>query len=334
MLFDMCLDKCGIGVVWCWVMVQFEVILCDCGGCIEVVMFVQVFSGEWILIFVEVMDVVVIKCGSSDFKCVIMMSGYLDLCVIDIMDIISDVLGVNDDVFGVVVLMEVVWLLSKWDNCVILVFVVLFGEEQGLYGGRVLVDYVVVQGWQVEVDFNNDIVGNSCGQNGVCDNIIVWVFSEGMCSIEMMQQVCVCNYFGGEVDLFLCNVVCYMVLIVDQYLFDFCVKLVYCIDCYGCGGDQVEFFKVGYLVICVSEGYEDYICQYQDLCIKDGVYYGDMLDGIDFCYFVCVIVFNMVMMVVMVNVLVLLIGVKMEGVLVIDIMVCWIQVFGVVGYCV
>ena len=42
-----------------------------------------------------------------------------------------------------------------------LVFAVLSGEEQGLYGGKVLADYAKAQGWRVEADLNNDIVGNS-----------------------------------------------------------------------------------------------------------------------------------------------------------------------------
>ncbi|MGN6228194.1 MAG: M20/M25/M40 family metallo-hydrolase [Dyella sp.] len=180
-------DKRDIGAARRWVKAQFEAISRDCGGCIEVVTPSQVFSGERIPTSTEVMDVVAIKRGSSDPKRVIVMSGHLDSRVTDIMNTTSDAPGANDDASGVAALMEAARLLSKQDNRATLVFAALSGEEQGMYGGKVLADYAVAQGWQVEADLNNDIVGNSRGQNGVRDNTTVRVFSEGTRSTETTQ---------------------------------------------------------------------------------------------------------------------------------------------------
>ena len=60
-----------------------------------------------------------------------------------------------------------------------IVYAALSGEEQGLLGGKILADYAKAQGWNVVANLNNDIIGNSCGSDGVCDDKVVRVFSEG-----------------------------------------------------------------------------------------------------------------------------------------------------------
>ncbi len=325
-------DQRGIGAARRWVKAQFEAISRDCGGCIEVVTPSQVFSGERIPKPTEVMDVVAIKRGSSDPDRVIVMSGHLDSRVSDVMDATHDAPGANDDASGVAALMEAARLLSRQDNRATLVFAALSGEEQGLYGGKVLADYAVAQGWQVEADLNDDIVGNSRGQNGVRDNTTVRVFSEGTRSTETAKQARMRNYFGGEVDSPSRSVARYMASIADQYLPDFRVKLVYRTDRYGRGGDQVEFLKAGYPAIRVSEGHEDYTRQHQDLRTEGGIRYGDTIDGIDFRYLARVTALNTVTMAAMANAPAPPSGVKTEGALATDTTVSWSKVPGAAGY--
>ena len=181
-------DKRGIGAARRWVKSQFEDISKACGGCIEVVTPSQMFTGKRVPQSTEVMDVVAIKRGTSDPKRVIVITGHLDSRVTDVMNATSDAPGANDDASGVAAVMEAARVLSKEDNDATLVFAALSGEEQGLYGGKVLADYAVAQGWNVEADLNNDIVGNSHGQNGVLDNTTVRIFSEGTKSNETPEQ--------------------------------------------------------------------------------------------------------------------------------------------------
>ncbi|MBU6246360.1 MAG: M20/M25/M40 family metallo-hydrolase [Xanthomonadaceae bacterium] len=325
-------DKRGIGAARRWVKSQFEAISRDCGGCLEVVTPSQVFTGERIPKPTEVMDVVAIKRGSSDPDRVIVMTGHLDSRVTDIMNATSDAPGANDDASGVAALMEAARLLSKQHNRATLVFAALSGEEQGLYGGKVLADYAVAHGWKVEADLNNDIVGNSRGQNGVLDNTTVRVFSEGTRTTETPRQAMIRNYFGGEVDSPSRNVARYMASIADQYLPDLRVKMVYRTDRYGRGGDQVEFLKAGYPAIRVSEGHEDYTRQHQDLRTEHGIHYGDTLDGIDFRYLARVTALNTVTMAAMANAPAPPEGVKIEGALATDTTVSWKKVPGAAGY--
>ena len=50
------------------------------------------------------------------------------------------------------------------------------GEEQGLYGGKVIAQYAVDHGWKVEANLNNDIVGSPLGGDGQRDANSVRVF--------------------------------------------------------------------------------------------------------------------------------------------------------------
>ena len=60
-----------------------------------------------------------------------------------------------------------------------IVYALLSGKEQGLYGGKLLADYAKVRGWNVIANLNNDIIGNVCGSDGVCDSTHIRIFSEG-----------------------------------------------------------------------------------------------------------------------------------------------------------
>jgi Zn-dependent M28 family amino/carboxypeptidase len=294
-------DQRGIGAARRWVKARFEQIAHDCGGCIEVVTPAQTFTGKRVPQPTEVMDVVAIKRGSTDPQRVIAMTGHLDSRVTDIMNATSDAPGANDDASGVAALIEAARLLSKQDNRATLVFAALSGEEQGLYGGKVLADYAVAQGWKVEADLNNDIVGNSRGQNGVRDNTVVRVFSEGTKSNETPAQANYRRYHGGEVDSPSRNLARMMSQLAEQYLPDFRVRMVYRTDRYSRGGDQVPFLEAGFPAVRVTEGHEDYTRQHQDLRMgttdKDrGVHYGDTIDGIDFRYLARVTALNTITM--------------------------------------
>jgi Zn-dependent M28 family amino/carboxypeptidase len=330
-------DKRGIGAARRWVKARFEQIARDCGGCIEVATPAQTFTGKRVLQPTEVMDVVAIKRGSTDPQRVIAMTGHLDSRVTDIMNATSDAPGANDDASGVAALIEAARLLSKQDNRATLVFAALSGEEQGLYGGKVLADYAIAQGWNVEADLNNDIVGNSRGQNGVRDNTVVRVFSEGTKSNETPAQANYRRYHGGEVDSPSRNLARTMSQLAEQYLPDFHVRMVYRTDRYGRGGDQVPFLEAGFPAVRMSEGHEDYTRQHQDLRVGTtdqdrGVRYGDTIDGIDFRYLARVTALNTITMAALSRAPAPPTGVDIAGSLATDTTVTWRKVAAAAGY--
>ena len=61
-----------------------------------------------------------------------------------------------------------------------IVYAALSGEEQGLWGGKLLANTAKTRGWKVAAVLNNDIVGNTHGIGGEHVTDRVRVFSEGI----------------------------------------------------------------------------------------------------------------------------------------------------------
>jgi Zn-dependent M28 family amino/carboxypeptidase len=330
-------DTRGIGASRRWVKSRFEAISKDCGGCLEIVTPSQVVSGERVPTPTELMDIIAIKRGSDDpaphkIGRVIVMSGHLDSRVSDIMNSHSDAPGADDDGSGVAALIEAARLLSKQPNKATVVFAALSGEEQGLYGGKVLADYAVAQGWRVEADLNNDIVGNSRGLNGVFDSTTVRVFSEGTKSNETAEQAAYRRYHGGEVDSPSRNLARYMAGLADDYLPDLRVRMIYRTDRFGRGGDQVELLKAGFPALRVSESHENYDHQHQDLRTENGVSYGDTVAGVDFRYLSRVTALNTITVAALSRAPAPPSDVAVKGAVSDDTTVSWQKVPGAAGY--
>lgn len=274
----------GIGAARRWAQRQFEAMSRDCGGCLTIATPSDTVTGPRVPVPTEVVDVLAIQRGTGDPNRVIIISGHIDSRVTDVMNATADAPGANDDASGVATVLEAARVLSRHRFDATLVFAVLSGEEQGLLGGKILADYATAQGWQVEANLNNDIVGNSQGQSGVRDTTRVRVFSEGTKTVETAAQAERRRYNGGEVDSSSRNLARFIDGIADRYLTNFDVELIYRTDRYGRGGDQVEMLRAGFPAVRVSEGAENYDRQHQDLRTEDGVVYGDTIAGVDFDY--------------------------------------------------
>jgi Zn-dependent M28 family amino/carboxypeptidase len=322
----------GIGAARRWVQARFAAYSKDCGGCLEVVTPSQTFTGKRIPQPAEVMDVVAIQRGTADADRVIVISGHLDSRRSDVMDAKGIAPGANDDGSGTAAVIEAARVLSHYKFRATLVYAALSGEEQGLYGGKVLADYARQQRWQVEADLNNDIVGNTHGQDGVVDNTVVRVFSEGTRSGETLEQAKYRRYHGGEVDSPSRNVARYLEALADAYLTNFRVRMVYRTDRYGRGGDQVPFLEAGYPAVRVTEAHENYTRQHQDLRVENGIHYGDTIDGVDFAYLAQVTRLNALAMASMASAPAPPAGVAVEGAVSPDTTVKWQPVVGAAGY--
>ena len=277
-------DTRGIGAARSWVATRFAQISKDCGGCLEVVTPSQTFTGARVPQPTEVMDIVAIQRGASDPDRVVLIAGHLDSRVTDIMNATSDAPGANDDASGVAAAIEAARVLSRYKFRATIVYAALSGEEQGLYGGKVLADYAKSRGWQVEADLNNDIIGNTQGEDGVVDNTTVRVFSEGTKATETQKQANTRRYQGGEIDSPSRNLARYLARIAARDLTNLNVKMVYRTDRFGRGGDQVPFLEAGFPAVRLTEGHENYTRQHQDRRVENGIRYGDSIDGVDFAY--------------------------------------------------
>jgi len=332
-LSDTTSDTRGIGAARRWVKSRFEAISKDCDGCLEVVTPSQVFTGKRTPPEgVEVVDVVAIQRGTSDPDRVIVITGHLDSRRTDVMDATGDAPGANDDASGVSALIETARVLSKYKFPATLVYSADSGEEQGLYGGKVIAQYAVDHGWKVEANLNNDIVGSPKGGDGQSDPHTVRVFSEGTKSNETLEQADYRRYHGGEVDSPSRNIARFMQSLAERYLDGFRVRMVYRTDRFGRGGDQVEFLAQGFPAVRVTESHEDYTHQHQDIRSEGGVQYGDTIEHVDFDYLANVTRVDAITMAALAMAPAPPTGVETEGQVAYDTTVSWQPVPGAAGY--
>ncbi|MES2342875.1 MAG: M20/M25/M40 family metallo-hydrolase [Pseudomonadota bacterium] len=322
----------GIGAAERWTAAEFEAISKACGGCLTVAVPKQIFTGARVPNPTEIGAILAIQKGTTDPDRVIVISGHIDSRVTDVMNATADAPGANDDGSGTAAVIEAARVLSKHKFPATLVFAVLEGEEQGLYGGKVLAAYAKEHGWRVEADLNNDIVGNTHGMSGVHNDRQVRVFSEGTKAVETPQQANGRRYNGGEVDSPSRNLARFADGLAETYLKGLDVVMVYRTDRYGRGGDQVEMLNAGFPAIRVTEAAEHYDRQHQDLRTQNGRVYGDTIEGVDFPYLAKVTQLNVVMMAALARAPAPPEDVKIEGAVSPDTKVTWSASPGASGY--
>lgn len=220
------------------------------------------------------------------------MQGHIDSRVSDPMNATSDAPGANDDASGVALVIEAARLLSKQKFDATIIYAALSGEEQGLLGGTLLAETARDRGWVVSAVLNNDIVGNTVGQNGsrVADR--VRVFSEGIRISESQAEQALRRGNGGEDD----GPSRALAKAIDQVATGIKGGLDVFVDRrpdrFGRGGDHEPFLRLGFPAVRFSVGIENYNQQHQDLRTENGIEYGDTIDKMDFPYLAKVTAIN------------------------------------------
>jgi hypothetical protein len=278
-------DTRGIGAARRWIKAEFDKISADCGGCLEVFYQSRVISGERrIPDPVEVVSVIAIQKGTTDPERYVLMSGDIDSRVSDVMNYVDDAPGANDNASGVAGTLEAARILSKYQFNGSIVYAALAGEEQGLFGGRILAEYAQSKNWKLKAVLNNDMIGNIAGINGIIDNTTARIFAEGTRQMETDQEANLRRFTGGEVDSPSRNLARYIDLIADRYIENLDTMVIYRLDRFRRGGHHRPFNDLGYPGVRIMETNENYNRQHQDLRTEDGVVYGDTIDGVDFDY--------------------------------------------------
>ncbi len=167
--------------------------------------------------------------------------------------------GANDDGSGTVLTMELarVFAESGIEFDATLVFICWAGEEQGLIGSAAHAQDLVAAKATVEAMFNNDIVGNSQGGNGVVDAESVRVYAVGP---EDSMARSLARYIARSAAV---------------YVPSHQVRLMAREDRFGRGSDQSSFTQAGYPAIVFREANENFSKQHSAR---------DTIDGVDFAY--------------------------------------------------
>lgn len=167
--------------------------------------------------------------------------------------------GANDDGSGTVLTMEAARVLAQsgLEFDATLVFVAFVAEEEGLVGASLHAAKAEREGWRIDAVFNNDIIGNSLGGNGILDSRTLRVFSEDPMDSPSRQLARFIRRQGGA------------------YMPGHEVRLIAREDRFGRGGDHTAFNRRGFAGVRFSESRENYSRQHMA---------ADTLGGVDFDY--------------------------------------------------
>ncbi len=277
----------GIGAARRWIKKEFESISKGCNNCLEVFYqkdFVTKEGNNRVPHDAWVVNVVAIQKGTKYPNRYIIMSGDIDSRASDTMDFTTDAPGANDNASGMAGTIEAARVLSKYQFESSIIYVGLSGEEQGLFGGAGLAAYAKEKGWDIYGVFNNDMIGNIKGVDGVIDNRTFRIFSEPVTPTETERERQMRRFYGGEVDGISRQLARYVYKTTKTYMPEMNPMMVYRLDRFGRGGHHRPFNDLGFAGIRIMEAHENYTQQHQDIRTENGINYGDVLEHVNFEY--------------------------------------------------
>lgn len=194
-------------------------------------------------------------------RTVFVVSGHFDSMPSDVMDAKSDAPGADDDASGTAVSMECARLLAHGKYRATLVFAAVSGEEQGLLGGKRLLQYFEENGYRVGGFLDNDIVGADFAPGAPHR---VRVFS-GTGKIED----------GDSPSRELARSV-------EEIDGRSAIRMIFRVDRLGRGGDHYPFVMAGLPAVRFTEPLENYHHEHQTPRTENGVVYGDLIQFLNF----------------------------------------------------
>jgi hypothetical protein len=277
----------GIGAARRWIKEEFERISEACNGCLEVSYqrgLVKAGESRRIPEDTWIVNVLAVKRGTAYPDKYVIMSADIDSRVSDVMNSTDDSPGANDNASGMAGVLEAARVLSSHDFPSSIIFVGLSGEEQGLFGGKIMASDAVDKGWDIIGVLNNDMIGNIHGINGTIDNRSFRIFSEASPPNEGERDLIWKRFYGGEVDGPSRQLARYIERVTRTYMPEMNPTLIYRLDRFGRGGHHRPFNDEGFAGVRIMETYENYDRQHQDLRTEGGISYGDVIEWVDFDY--------------------------------------------------
>ena len=276
----------GIGAARRWVKSSFDEISKNCNNCLEVSYLGDLVKadGRRIVTDTKVVNVMAIQRGTTYPNRYVMMSGDIDSRVSDPNNFTSDSPGANDNATGLAGTIEASRILSKYKFPVSIIYVGLSGEEQGLYGGKIMAKYAKEKKWDIIAVLNNDMIGNIEGVDGVIDNSTFRVFSEAISVNTTEKERNSMRFYGGEIDGTSRQLARYVDKLTEQYMTNLDAIMIYRLDRFGRGGHHRPFNDEGFTGVRIMEMHENYNRQHQDIRVENGIKYGDVLEGVNFEY--------------------------------------------------
>lgn len=278
----------GIGAARNWVLAKFKSYAKNSGGRMEVYLQQEDIQpdGKRVDRITNLGNPIAFLKGTDpNDKRIFLISGHLDSRVTDVMNRTSFAPGANDDGSGVSAVIEAARILSKSSFPASIIFVAFSGEEQSLLGSKMLAEKAKKENWQIEAVLNNDMIGNTkAGETNEVNDRVLRVFSEGLPYTELDKKAMSIRNLGLENDGDSRQLARYIKEVAEKYVKNIEVKLIYRNDRFLRGGDHSSFVNNGFPAVRLTEYYENYDHQHQDVRKENGKQYGDLLEFIDYNY--------------------------------------------------
>ena len=270
-----------------WIKSQFESYSKACGGCLEVKTQTETQEvSDRIPEPTPITNVYAVLKGTDpeSAKRIIVITAHYDSRNSETNDIEKPAPGANDDASGTILVMETARVLSQYKFPATILFVTEAGEEQGLYGAKHFAKMAKAEGWNIQADLNNDIVGGdkSPGQ----DPTKVRVFSEGIPMTATPQEVRRIRALGEENDSPSRQIARFITEVGKEYSAGpgFHPVMIYRPDRYLRGGDHLAFNEQGFPAVRFTEWRENFNHQHQTPRTENGIEYADLPKFVDFDY--------------------------------------------------
>ncbi|WP_318028038.1 M28 family metallopeptidase [Marnyiella aurantia] len=278
----------GIGAARNWVLSKFRTYAANSGGRMEVFLQNRELQpdGKRIKRITNLGNPVALLKGTDPLdKRIFIISAHLDSRASDVMDAKIAAPGANDDGSGVAAVIESARILSISRFPTSVLFVAFSGEEQGLLGAQMMADKAVAEKWQIEALLNNDMIGNNsfdAPENSGVPKLRV--FSEGLSAYETDKSAAGIRGLGLENDGDARQLARYIKETGEKYVNDIDIKLIYRNDRFLRGGDHTPFVNHGITAVRLTDYYENYDHQHQDVRSEGGKKFGDLIEFMDFGY--------------------------------------------------
>lgn len=199
--------------------------------------------------------------GTGSHPGVVVLMAHYDSRSFDVVDGTTRAPGANDNATGVAMLLEIARLMSSrfWSQDVL--FVAFAAEEQGTHGSRHFVADKMLDGWQIDAAFNNDIIG---GRPGIPQSIRVFAAGPDTSPAQQLAR--------------------YMDRVGALYLPAFPAAIQESADREGRFSDHIRFLNAGIPAVRLTESQEDPDSQHNGL---------DTSSKIDFSYLRQVVQLNL-----------------------------------------
>ncbi len=194
-------------------------------------------------------------------KTVFIVSGHMDSRPSEPMNPAPDAPGADDDASGVAVSVECARLLAQKQFRATLIFAVVSGEEQGLFGSTHMVQWVKDQGYTVGGMLDDDIVGADPAPGGP-------------------HRVRLFSGAGEEDDADSSSRE--LARAIEEIDGREAIRMIFALDRLGRGGDHNPFYVAGDPAVRFTEPLENYRHEHQTPRVESGVEYGDLIKYLNF----------------------------------------------------